>query len=156
MNSLINDVRYAARQLRRAPAFTLTAMVTLALGLGATAAVYSVIQTVLLSPLPYVYPDRLVGVAFTPPHERPNAEQAGAPADFTREHSTAFSSLAVKDDSEATVNLSTNGGRAVQISAVGVSEAYFRTLGVVPAVGRTFNPDEDRLGAAHHRPFSRA
>jgi len=149
MNSLINDVRYAARQLRRAPAFTLTAMVTLALGLGATAAVYSVIQTVLLSPLPYVNPDRLVGVAFTPPHERPNAEQAGAPADFIREHSTAFSSLAVKDDSEATVNLSTNGGRAVQISAVGVSEAYFRTLGVVPAVGRTFNPDEDRPGAAH-------
>ena len=148
MNSPLNDIRYASRQLRRAPAFTLTAMVTLALGLGATAAVYSVIHTVLLSPLPYIEPDRLVGVAFTPPHERPNAEQAGAPADFIREHSTAFSSLAVKDDSLATVNLSTDGGRAVQISAVGVSEAYFRTLGVMPALGRTFTPDEDRPGAA--------
>jgi putative ABC transport system permease protein len=148
MNSLLNDVRYAARQLRRAPGFTLTAIVTLALGLGVTAAVYSVIQTVLLSPLPYADPDRLVGVAFTPPHERPNAEQAGAPADFIREHSTAFSSAAVMDDSEATVNLSTDGGRAVQISAVGVSEPYFRTLGIMPALGRTFTPDEDRPGAA--------
>jgi predicted permease len=148
MNTLLNDFRYALRQLRRAPGFTLTAMVTLALGLGATSAVYVVIQSVLLSPLPYSDPDRLVGVAFTPPHARPNAEQAGATADFIREHSTAFSSAAVMDDSEATVNLSTDGGRAVQISAVGVSEQYFRTLGIMPALGRTFSPDEDRVGAA--------
>ena len=149
MNMLLNDIRYALRQLRRAPGFTLTAMITLAVGLGATAAVYSVIHSVLLSPLPYADPDRLVGVAFTAPHAEPNAEQAGTPADFIRQHSAAFSSVAVKDDSEATVNLSTDGGRAIQISAVGVSEPYFRTLGAKPALGRTFTPNEDLPGAAH-------
>jgi predicted permease len=148
MRTLLNDFRYALRQLRRAPGFTLTALVTLALGLGATAAVYSVIHTVLLSPLPYADPDRLVGVAFTPPQERPNAEQAGSTADFIREHSTAFSSIAVMDDSGPAVNLSVDGGHAVQVSSLGVSERYFRALGVMPALGRTFTPDEDRPGAA--------
>jgi predicted permease len=148
MNTLLNDFRYALRQLRRAPGFTLTAAVTLALGLGATAAVYSVIQSVLLSPLPYADADRLVGVAFTPPRERPNAEQAGSTADFLREHSTAFSYVAIMDDSGPQVNLSVDGTHAVQISALGVSEGYFRTLGVMPVLGRTFTAEEDRPGAA--------
>jgi predicted permease len=146
MNMLLNDVRYAARQLRRAPGFTLTAVLTLALGLGASAAVYSVIQSVLLTPLPYADPDRLVGVAFTPLHERPNAEQAGSTADFIHEHSTSFSSVAIMDDSGPAVNLSIDGGHPLQINALGVSEAYFRTLGAMPALGRTFTADEDRPG----------
>jgi len=143
-----NDLRYAFRQLRRAPGFTLTAVMTLALGLGATAAVYGVIHSVLLSPLPYTDADRLVGVAFTASRERPNAEQAGSTADFIREHSKSFASSAVMDDSGPAVNLSIEGGHAVQISALGVSEAYFRTLGAVPALGRTFSADEDRPGGA--------
>jgi predicted permease len=145
---MLNDFRYALRQLRRAPGFTLTAIVTLALGLGATAAVYSVIHSVLLSPLPYAEPDRLVGVAFTPEHARPNAEQAGTTADFIREHSTSFSSVAIMDDSGPTVNLSVDGAHAVQISAMGVSDGYFRTLGAMPSLGRAFTPEEDRPGAA--------
>src|ERR1700728_629003 len=126
MNMLLNDVRYAARQLRRAPGFTLTAVLTLALGLGASAAVYSVIQSVLLTPLPYADPDRLVGVAFTPLHERPNAEQAGSTADFIHEHSTSFSSVAIMDDSGPAVNLSIDGGHPLQINALGVLDAVFR------------------------------
>ena len=148
MNTPLNDFRYALRQLRRAPGFTLTAVVTLALGLGATAAVYSVIHSVLLTSLPYADPDRLVGLAFTASRERPNAEQAGRTADFIREHSTSFASFAVMDDSGPAVNLSVDGGYAVQISALGVSEAYFRTLGAMPALGRTFTADEDRPGGA--------
>jgi predicted permease len=143
---MLNDFRYALRQLRRAPGFTLTAIVTLALGLGATAAVYSVIHSVLLSPLPYADPDRLVGVAFTPEHARPNAEQAGSTADFIREHNTMFSSVAITDDSGSTVNLSVNGGHAVQAGALRVSEGYFHTLGVMPALGRVFTADEDHPG----------
>lgn len=146
MNTMLNDFRYALRQLRRAPGFTLTAIVTLALGLGATAAVYSVIHSVLLSPLPYADPDRLVGVAFTPEHARPNAEQAGSTADFIREHNTMFSSVAITDDSGSTVNLSVNGGHAVQAGALRVSEGYFHTLGVMPALGRVFTADEDHPG----------
>jgi len=148
MNTMLNDFRYAIRQLRRAPGFTLTAVLTLALGLGATAAVYSVIQSVLLSPLPYAEPDRLVGVAFTPHDRRPNASQAGRTADFVREHSTSFASVAIMDDSGPTVNLSVDRGHAVQVSALGVSEGYFRTLEVRPALGRTFTAEEDRAGAA--------
>ena len=148
MNTLLNDIRYALRQLRRAPGFTLTAVVTLAVGLGATAAVYSVIHSVLLSPLPYADPDALVGVAFTPATEKPNAEQAGSTAEFIREHSTFFASVAIMDDSGPAVNLSVNGSHALEINALGVSEGYFRTLGVMPALGRAFTPDEDRPGAA--------
>jgi putative ABC transport system permease protein len=148
MNTLLNDIRYALRQLRHAPGFTLTAVVTLAVGLGATAAVYSVIHSVLLSPLPYADPDRLVGVAFTHVQEWPNAEEAGSTADFVREHSTSFSTVAIMDDSGPAVNLSVDGGHAVQINALGVSEGYFRTLGAMPALGRTFTADEDHPGGA--------
>jgi predicted permease len=144
MNTLLNDARYALRQLRRSPGFTLTALLTLALGLGATAAVYSVVQSVLLEPLPYPDADRLVGVAFTFPHEKPNAEQTGAAADFIRDHSDVFSASAVMDDGSAAVNLSAAGGRAEQVSSLRVSEGYFRTLGVMPAMGRAFSLDDDR------------
>jgi putative ABC transport system permease protein len=141
-----NDLRYAFRQLRKSPGFTLTAMLTLALGIGVSAAVYSVIHTVLLEPLPYPDPDRLVGVAYTFPQEKPNAEQVGTAADFVREHSQEFSSVAVMDDSGAAVNLSVNGGHAMQVNALRVSEGYFRTLGVMPALGRGFIRAEDQPG----------
>ena len=144
MNRLLQDIRYAVRQLRKSPGFTLTAVLTLALGVGVTAAVYSVIYIVLLEPLPYPDPGRLVGIAFTFPHERPNAEQTGTAADFVREHSQEFSSVAVMDDNSPSVNLALDGGRAAQITSLRVSEGYFRTLGMEPALGRVFTPDEDR------------
>ena len=146
MNTLLQDSRYALRQLRRSPGFTLTAVVTLALGLGATAAVYCVIHTVLLRPLPYADPDRLVGVAFTFPQEKPNAEQTGGSADFLRQHSQDFSSAAVMDDGGSAVNLSVDGGHAAQVTSLRVSESYFRTLGAMPALGRGFTAEEDRPG----------
>lgn len=142
------DLRYALRQLRKSPGFTLTAVLTLALGIGVTAAVYAVIQTVLLQPLPYPDSARLVGIAFTFPHEKPNAEQVGAAADFVRMNSAEFDSVAVLDDSAAAVNLSTDGGRAVNVNSLRVSEGYFRTLGVMPALGRSFTPDEDLPGGS--------
>jgi predicted permease len=144
MTNLMQDLHYALRQLRKSPGFTLTAVLTLAFGIGATAAVYSVIQTVLLEPLPYADPGRLVGVAFTYPEEKPNAEQTGGTAKFVREHIPEFSSTAVMDDTGPAVNLSVNGGHAAQINALRVSEGYFRTLGVTPALGRGFLPEEDR------------
>jgi putative ABC transport system permease protein len=149
MSDWRQDVRYAARQLRKSPGFTLTAMLTLALGVGSTAAVYSVIQSVLLQPLPYAEPDRLVGVAFTFPHERPNAEQAGTSADMVRESVKAFSSVAVMDDSGPSVNFSVDGGHAMQVTELRVSEGYFKTLGVTPALGRGFVAAEDRKGGGH-------
>ena len=146
MNSMFQDVRFALRQLRRSPGFALTAVLTLGLGVGATAAVYSVVQTVILAPLPYADPDRLVGVAMTFPQHRPNAEQTGASSDFLRQNMQEFSSIAVMEDSGAAVNFSLNDGHAVQINALRVSEGYFRTLGAMPAVGRTFTQEEDSPG----------
>ena len=146
MMNMIQDIRYATRQLLRSPGFTVTALLTLALGIGITAAVYSVVQTVLLEPLPYPDQDRLVGVAWTFPHEKPNAEQTGAAADFVRENIQAFSSSAVMDDGTSAANLSVNGGHAVQVNALRVSEGYFRTFGVAPESGRGFSADEDRPG----------
>jgi putative ABC transport system permease protein len=148
MNYMIQDIRYALRQLVKSPGFTLTALLTLALGIGVTAAVYSVVQIVLLEPLPYPDQERLVGVAWTFPHEKPNAEQAGSAADFVSENSQAFSSSAVMDDGMYAANLSVNGGHAQQVNAQRVSEDYFRTLGVTPALGRSFSVDEDRPGAS--------
>jgi predicted permease len=136
------------RQLRKSPAFTLTAWLTLALGIGVTAAVYAVIQTVLLEPLPYPDPDSLVGIAFTFPHQRPNAEQTGPTYELVRDNIPDFSSVALLDDSGPSVNLSVNGGSPMQITSLGVSEGYFRTLGVMPAIGRPFLPEEDRPGGA--------
>jgi predicted permease len=148
MTALLQDLRYAARQLRKSPAFTLTALLTLALGIGVTAAVYGVIQTVLLEPLPYPDADKLVGVAFTYPANRPNAEQAGPSYEMVRDNVHAFSSVAIMDDSSPAVNLSVNGGSAMQVTSLGVSEGYFRTLGVAPALGRPFLAEEDRPGGA--------
>ena len=144
-----HDLRYALRQLRRSPGFTVTAVLTLALGIGAAAAVYSVIDSVLLAPLPYSAPDRLVGVAFTSPLDRPNAEQTGTTADYIRLHSSAFASVAIMDDSGSAVNLSVSGGHAVQVISLGVSDGYFRTLGVAPALGRVFTSGEDLPGGAN-------
>ena len=144
ISTIIREVRYAARQLRKSPGFTLTALLTLALGIGVTAAVYSVIETVLLEPLPYSNADRLVGVAFTFPHEKPNAEQAGSSADFVRDHAQVFDTTATIDDGTQAVNLSLNGGSPQQVTALRVSEGYFRTLGASAALGRVFTVDEDR------------
>ena len=144
ISTIIREVRYAARQLRTSPGFTLTALLTLALGIGVTAAVYSVIETVLLEPLPYSNADRLVGVAFTFPHEKPNAEQAGSSADFVRDHAQVFETTATIDDGTQAVNLSLNGGSLRQVTALRVSEGYVRTLGASAALGRVFTVDEDR------------
>ncbi|MGB6192190.1 MAG: ABC transporter permease [Terracidiphilus sp.] len=143
IRALLMDIRFAFRQLRASRGFTLTAVFALALGVGVAAAVCSVTMNVLLRPLPYPAPGDLVGVAYSYPYERPNAEQVGTAADFIRTHSQVFSSSAVMDDSGAQVNLSLGEGHAVQATALKVSEGYFRTLGVEPALGRPFVQQED-------------
>lgn len=146
VNQLLSDLRFALRQLRRSQGFALTAILTLGLGIGASAAVYCVIHAVLLSPLPYPAPDRLVGLALTFPHQPAEAEQAGTSADFLRENMNEFSSVAVIDDGATAVNLSDDGGHAAKIASLRVSEGYFRTFGVSAAMGHTFTADEDRPG----------
>jgi putative ABC transport system permease protein len=143
-SSMMQDLRYALRQLRKAPGFTLTAVLTLALGIGATTAMYRVVQGVLLAPLPYPAQDRLMGVAFSFPSDQPNDEQMGTSADFLKEHSRSFESIGISVGGSSGVNLSAGAGRVFQIASLKVDRGYFPTLGVQPMLGRNFSAEEDR------------
>ncbi|WP_263385351.1 ABC transporter permease [Granulicella arctica] len=144
--SLMQDIQFSLRQLRKAPAFTVTAVLTLALGIGATASMYSVVRDVLLAPLPYPEQDRLVGLAFTFPQQRPNNRLTGAGADFIEEHTRNFVSIGVSDGETTGESLSIGAGdaaHAFQVVGTHVSKGYFPTLAVRPALGRWFTADED-------------
>src|SRR5260370_29934231 len=143
MTRSIQDLRYALRQLRMSSGFTLTAVLTLALGIGATTAMYRVVQGVLLAPLPYPQAERLVGVAFTFPQEKPNAEQGGTSSDFLKDHSRSFESVGISEDGASGVNLAAGAGHAFQIASMKVGSGYFSTLGVRPMLGRNFTAEED-------------
>ena len=144
--TLWQDLRYALRQLRNAPGFTLTAVLTLALGIGVTTTVFSVARQVLLAPLPYPEPQRLVGVSFNYPGEGPNADQTGEAATFLMRNSRSFEATVLMHDSSAEAALSDGHGRVSNLAVQSVSEGYFRTLGTGPALGRAFTTDEDRPG----------
>ena len=137
-DELRNDVRFAFRQLRRNPAFTAIALVTLALGIGANTAIFSVVRGVLLAELPYADPNRLVRVY----SKVERGMVSVSPADFKdwRLQSTRFSTLAAS--SEGTVNL-TGTGTAERFAQARVSSNMFQLLGVRVALGRAFAPGED-------------
>ncbi len=151
MNTMGQDVRYALRQLRRSPGFAVAAVLTLALGIGATTAMFSVVREVLLAPLPYRDAGRLVGVDFAFAGEKPSAEQAGASADFIARHSRSFEAVGIADDGMSPVNLVTatgnaGAGHARQVQQLRVSAGFLPTLGIAPTMGRLFTVEEDTPG----------
>jgi len=146
MRSILQDIRYVLRQLRSASGFTLTAIVTLALGIGIAATVASVARQVLLAPLPYPEPQRLVGLGFTWPGQAASASVTGPSYEFVARNSHSFAATAILDDEAAAANLSGPGGHASSIAVEGVSRSYFDTLSVTPALGRGFLAEEDRPG----------
>jgi putative ABC transport system permease protein len=139
----LRDSRYAIRQLVKAPAFTLVAVATLALGIGATTAIFSVVNGVLLQPLPYPQSDRLVRV-----HEI--VPQYGlfsvAPANFIdwRQQNHVFERIAAYSPASATL-LREDGPQRIQGALV--SWDLFQTLGAAPALGSSFTADQDKPGA---------
>ncbi len=143
MPSLPSDLRYTLRQLRRSPGFTLTAVLTLALGIGATTAMYSIVRSALLAPLPYPHASDLVGIGFSHPGEDANNEQTGETAAFLLAHATSFSSIGVADDGPLGQNLSTGTGNPQAIHSLRVSSGYLPTLALPTLLGRTFTHDED-------------
>jgi predicted permease len=141
----LQDVRYALRMLRKSPGFTAVAVLTLALGIGTTTALFTVVRSVLLEPLPFESPGRLVSL-----HERNSngfvySVAAGVFAQWEKQ-STIFSSLAIL--SFAKYSFSGAGGELPE-SVLGseVSASLFPTLGVEPAFGRSFTAAEDRPSA---------
>jgi putative ABC transport system permease protein len=141
MTTVWQDVRHGTRSLRRTPGFTLVTVLVLALGIGANASLFSVLNAVLLRPLPFPEPERLVIVR--------QAKQ-GEPGGVSYPHlldwragSTSFERLAVYLPTRFTLS---GDGEASRITGVITSADLFPLLGTRPALGRTFLPEEDRLG----------
>ncbi|MBS1799943.1 MAG: ABC transporter permease [Acidobacteria bacterium] len=147
VEGLIEDMRFALRQLRRSPGFTITAALTLALSIGATITMVRIVRSALLEPLPFPQQDRLVGVAFTQPQQSPNDNQAGNTASFLLQHAKSFQSASVYAEGTAGANLATGNQTsdgAVQVAIQAVDRNFFPTLGVQPMLGRNFSAEEDR------------
>ena len=141
LDALLEDLRYAVRMLAKTPGFTLTAILTLALGIGANTAIFSVANALLLRPPPYQDADALVIVTNARgPNRRPFSYVR---AEFLAAHSRAFAGFA--PFMSENFNL-TGRGEPEQLPAVRVSWNFFEVLGVRPRLGRTFTAEDDRPG----------
>ena len=141
--SFLVDCRQAWRSLRRSPAYTLTAICTLALGIGANTAIFSVVDGVLFKPLPYPDADSLVAVAELPPSG--NRNTVSAISFFSWQEGTrAFSGLAARQSVSAIL---ADNGDPEELRGARVSTSYFEVLGVAPAVGRGFGAADGQPGA---------
>jgi putative ABC transport system permease protein len=142
MEVFLQDVRYALRGLRRAPGFAATAILTLAVGMGATTAIYSVIRAVLLSPLPYSEPERRVMI-WSRWKDFDKTWLADGEVDDYRRLCPSFESVAAWETEEANL---TGGGDPLRIGVAGITANTFETLGARPLLGRAFADAEDRPG----------
>jgi len=141
---LADDLRQTLRGLRKAPGFTLVAVLTIALGVGANTALFSIVDGVLLRPLPFPDADRLVGVHASKPNFDRGSISYPNFLDWRRAN-TVFSDLAVSRNSSFIV---TGQGTADQVNGAFVSSDFLPLLGVRPILGRGLNPGEDEVGAA--------
>src|SRR5271156_879074 len=145
--NFLGDLRHAVRVLWRSPAFAATAIAALALGIGANTAIFSVVNAVLLQPLSYPQPDRLVALGRRFPDG--NGFSVSIPK-FTvwSEQTQAFQAVTAYDFAGPGMNL-TGGDRPEQIKGIHASSGYFEVFGAPLAIGRTYTPEEDRPGAVH-------
>ena len=142
MNGLLQDLRQGLRGLRQSPAFAAAAVGTLALAIGANTAIFSVVRGVLLRPLPFENPDRLVMVEERDQDGNSSNVGYGTFLDW-RERSRSFSDLAVMGQWQPKLSSSRTGG-AERVEGLRVSDGFLRMLGVRPAIGRDFMASEDR------------
>ncbi|HSK75824.1 MAG TPA: ABC transporter permease [Thermoanaerobaculia bacterium] len=144
MTHLLQDLRYGLRGLARSPGFTAAAVLTLALGIGANTAMFSLVDAVLLRPLPYPHPERLVRVRAVNPEKGQDANLN--PLDFAdyRRQARSFKDLAAM----ATPTFSlTGGGEPERVRGALVSSNFFRAFGARPALGRDFQPRDEQPDA---------
>ncbi|MDT7603530.1 MAG: putative transport system permease protein [Acidobacteriota bacterium] len=142
MNTLLHDVRYAARILAKNPGFTLVAVLTLALGIGTSTAIFSAVNPVLFEPLPYPHADRLAVIS------EMNTDGSRNPGTFgmyrgLSERNHSFEAVAVFKAWQPTM---TGTDEAERFDGQRVSAGYFRALGAAPALGRDFQASDDQLG----------
>jgi len=148
----VKDLRYAARSFLKNPGFSLVAILALALGIGANSAMFSVVDAILLKPLPYAKPDQLVWVTQNIPMF--HADMATS-LDYWewRDQKQLFEDVAVYD--AGNFNL-VGSGEPERVAAEAVSASFFRTLGVNTSLGRAFTEDEDKPGGANVAILSQA
>lgn len=143
LETFIQDLRYGARTLARTPGFTLAAILTLALGIGANAAVFSVVNAVLLRPLPYPEPERILQMTRRYP-QGDGAGQTGLRYLFFRDNMKSFEALAAWRNPTG-FNILT-GDSAEYVKAMPVSKEFFQVFGVRPLHGEAFHDEQDRTG----------
>ena len=136
-------MRYAIRTLRRSPGFTIIALLTLALGIGANTAIFSFVNGVLLKPLPYRDPHGIVMVWEKPPGGYRNGISTLNFLDWKKQNDVFQHMAAINYGGSVTL---TGSGRPEELQGVRVSASYFDIFGVQAVLGRTFGPDEDQLG----------
>ncbi len=144
MGNLIQDIRYAIRMLAKNPGFTIIAVLTLALGIGANTAIFSVVNGVMLNPLPYPQPTRLVSMY----RKVFGFEHGSVPylsfQDWQKQNRTTEAMASYREDNCNLMGM----GEAERVPVGQVSADFFKVLGENPMMGRLFNADEDRLGAS--------
>jgi predicted permease len=143
LENLLQDLRHGARTLRKSPSFTAVAILTLALGIGVNTALFSIVNGVLLNPLPYPQANQLVGLWW----DRTPGQHSSIPylnfLDWQKQ-STAFSSVGAYQQDNMIV---TGAGEPERVDGVRISANFFDLLGLKPWLGRSFRPEEDQLGA---------
>src|SRR2546430_426326 len=137
---MLNDIRYGLRQLWKHPAFTIIAVLTLALGIGANTAIFSVVNAILLKPLPFPAPEQLLAVGMTNPDSGTSREQLGSLSypdylDFRKQNRTLLNIALYREE---TVSLSEPSG-AQSLVRVKCSGDFFDVLGIRPIIGRSFS-----------------
>ncbi|HVG32958.1 MAG TPA: ABC transporter permease [Pyrinomonadaceae bacterium] len=144
--TLWQDVRFGFRMLMRKPAFTLTAVLTLALGIGANTSIFSVVNAILLKPLPYLEPARLVWMETMKARTGQRESAAVSPADFWewKEQSQTFEEIAAFRGEGISLK---DAERPEALQGARVSTNFFQALGIAPVLGRAFANEEGRLGA---------
>src|ERR1700730_1055388 len=149
VENFLRDFSLSIRLLRKRPGFSLIAITVLALGLGANTAIFSVVNGILLRPLPFAHPEQLVGLFERDVIGNSDPYNAVAPANFLDWRKQATTLQQIAGISYTRFNLSDESKSAVpeRIDACACSANIFETLGVVPALGRAFRPEEDRPGA---------
>jgi len=142
IGSIFQDLRHGVRVLLKTPGFTSLALLTLALGIGANTAVFSVVNAVLLRPLPFENPERIVAVFEQRPRE--NSFRGGISAmDFVdwRHMAKSFSRMALYDSGQ--FNLTASGAEPERVPGAQVSPGFLEALGVQPQLGRDFESDAE-------------
>jgi predicted permease len=146
MTTIFNDIKFAFRQLRKSPGFTTVVVLTLALGIGANTAIFSMINSVLIESLPYPDSKQLVQIYESTPEYDRNSVAGGAFKDWY-EYNSKFAHLAVYEGIERNL---TGDGAPQRVSGLQVSSEFLLVLGIDPMIGRGFAAGEDAVGGNNH------